>query len=70
VRSFVGGFGEVKDDGVLAGFQQWLTSQPQHRAISYFTWPSLLLHEVFPKRTRGSGRLREYLGSRPTSDGE
>jgi hypothetical protein len=53
VVSVVGGFGEAKDDGVLAGFQQWLTSQPQHRAISNFTWPSpLLLHEVFPERTR------------------
>jgi hypothetical protein len=105
VRSFVGGFGEAKDDGVLAGFQQWLTSQPQHRAISNFTWPSLLLHEVFPERTRVIKpswqedpatadpswplpspspvseddtkaiahlftRLREYLDSRPTSDGE
>jgi hypothetical protein len=52
VRSFVGGFGEAKDDGVLDGFQQWLSSQPQHRAIRNFTWPSLLLHEVFPGRTR------------------
>jgi hypothetical protein len=112
VRSFVGGFGEAKDDGVLAGFQQWLTNQPQHRAISNFTWPSLLLHEVFPERTRVIKpswqedpatadpswplpspspvseddlaypdddtkaiahlftRPREYLDSRPTSDGE
>lgn len=52
VRSFVGGLGEAKDDGVLVGFQQWLTSQPQHRAISNFTWPSLLLREVFPEHTR------------------
>jgi hypothetical protein len=52
VRSFVGGFGAAKDDGVIDGFQQWLSSQPQHRAIRNFTWPSLLLHEVFPERSR------------------
>jgi hypothetical protein len=52
VRSFVGGFGAAKNDGVLDGFQQWLSSQPQHRAISNFAWPSLVLHEVFPERDR------------------
>jgi hypothetical protein len=52
VRSFVEGFGAAKDDGVLPGFRQWLSSQPQHRAIGNFTWSSLLLHEVFPDRTR------------------
>ena len=52
VRSFVGGFGEAQDDDVLDGFQQWLSGQPQHRAISNFAWPSLLLHEVFPERDR------------------
>jgi hypothetical protein len=52
VRSFVEGFGAAKDDGVLGGFQQWLSSQPQHRAISDFVWSSLLLHEVFPERDR------------------
>jgi hypothetical protein len=50
VRSFVEGFGA--DDDVLHGFQQWLSSQPQHRAINNFAWPSLLLHEVFPERDR------------------
>jgi hypothetical protein len=52
VRSFVGGFGAAQDDGVLDGFQQWLSSQPQHRAITNSAWPSLLLHEVFPERDR------------------
>jgi len=52
VRSFVEGFGTAKDDDVLLGFQQWLSSQPQHRAIKNFAWPSLLLHEVFPERDR------------------
>src|SRR5215469_6906626 len=52
VRSFVGGFGEAMDDDVLSGFQQWLSSQPQHHAINNLVWPSLLLHEVFPERTR------------------
>jgi hypothetical protein len=52
VRSFVEGFGAAKDDDVLRGFQQWLSSQPQHREISNFAWPSLLLHEVFPERDR------------------
>jgi hypothetical protein len=52
VRSFVEGFGAAKDDDVLHGFQLWLTSQPQHRAINNFAWPSLLLHEVFPERDR------------------
>lgn len=50
VRSFVEGFGAAQDDDVLGGFQQWLSSQPQHRAINNFAWPSLLLHEVFPER--------------------
>lgn len=48
VRSFVGGFGAARDDDVLAGFQQWLSSQPQHRAIKNFAWFSLLLHEGVP----------------------
>jgi hypothetical protein len=52
VRSFIQGFGTAKDDGVLCGFQQWLSSQPQHEAISNFDWSSLLLHEVFPERDR------------------
>jgi hypothetical protein len=52
VRSFVEGFGAAKDDDVLHGFQQWLSSQPQHRAIRNFAWSSLLLHEVFPERDR------------------
>lgn len=52
VRSFVEGFGAAKDDDVLHGFQQWLSSQPQHRAINNFAWPSLLLHEVFPECDR------------------
>jgi hypothetical protein len=52
VRSFVGGFGAAKDDDVLDGFQQWLSSQPQHRAMRNFAWSSLLLHEVFPERNR------------------
>ncbi len=52
VRSFVEGFGEARDDDVLGGFQQWLSSQPRHRAISNFAWSSLLLHEVFPERDR------------------
>jgi hypothetical protein len=34
----------------LARRWQWLSSQPQHRAISNFAWWSLLLHEVFPER--------------------
>jgi hypothetical protein len=50
VRSFVGGFGAARDDGVLDGFQQWLSSQPQHQGISNVVWPSLVLHEVFPER--------------------
>jgi hypothetical protein len=52
VRSFVEGFGAAKNDDVLDGFQQWLSSQPQHHAICNFAWPSLLLHEVFPERDR------------------
>jgi hypothetical protein len=54
VRSFVEGFGAARDDDVLRGFQQWLSSQPQHRAIRNFAWFSLLLHEVFPERDRVS----------------
>src|ERR1700691_6206292 len=54
VRSFVGGFGAARDDDVLRGFQQWLSSQPQHDAIRNFAWYSLLLHEVFPERNRVS----------------
>lgn len=50
VRSFVEGFGAARDDGVLRGFQHWLSSQPQHRAIENYAWSSLLLHEVFPER--------------------
>ena len=46
VRSFVEGFGAARNDDVLHGFQQWLSSQPHHRAINNFAWPSLLLHEV------------------------
>jgi hypothetical protein len=52
VRSFVQGFGAAKGDDVLHQFQQWLSSQPQHRAIDNFAWPSLLLQEVFPERDR------------------
>lgn len=52
VCSFVEGFGAAKDDDVLDGFQQWLSRQPQHRAICNFAWRSLLLHEVFPERDR------------------
>jgi hypothetical protein len=52
VRSFVEGFAAAKDDDVLPGFQQWLSSQPQHRAMNNFTWCSLLLHEAFPGRVR------------------
>lgn len=52
VRSFVEGFGAARDDGVLAGFQQWLSGQPQHNAIRNFAWWCLLLHEVFPERDR------------------
>jgi hypothetical protein len=52
VRSFVQGFGTATDDDVLDGFQQWLSRQPQHRAIRNFAWSSLLLHEVFPERDR------------------
>jgi len=52
VRSFVGGFGTAKDDDVLDGFQQWLSSQHQHRAIGNYAWWSLLLHEAFPERDR------------------
>lgn len=48
VRSFVEGFGAAKGDDVLAGFQQWLSSQPQNRGIRNFDWSSLLLHELFP----------------------
>lgn len=50
VRSFIEGFAAARDDDVLHGFQQWLSSQPQHRAISNFAWPCLMLHEVFPER--------------------
>ncbi len=50
VRSFVEGFGAARDDDVLDGFQEWLSSQPQHRTINNFTWPCLVLHEVFPER--------------------
>jgi hypothetical protein len=52
VRSFVEGFGAAKDDDVLHGFQQWLSTQPQHGAIHNVAWPCLLLHEVFPERDR------------------
>jgi hypothetical protein len=52
VCSFVEGFGAAKNDDVLNGFQQWLSSQPRHRAICNFAWSSLLLHEVFPERDR------------------
>jgi hypothetical protein len=52
VRSFVEGFGAARNDDVLDRFQQWLSIQPQHRAIRNFAWPSLLLHEVFPERDR------------------
>jgi hypothetical protein len=52
VRSFVGGFGAARDDGVLDGFQRWLSGQPQHHAICNFAWFSLLLHEAFPERDR------------------
>jgi hypothetical protein len=52
VRSFVEGFGAAKADDVLQGFQQWLSSQPQHRGIQNYAWSSLLLHEVFPERDR------------------
>lgn len=51
-RSFVEGSGAARNDDVLGGFQQWLSSQPQHRAISNFVWSSLLLHEMFPERDR------------------
>jgi hypothetical protein len=54
VRSFVEGFGAARDDDVLDGFQHWLSSQPQHNAIRNYTWPSLLLHEVFPERDRAT----------------
>jgi hypothetical protein len=52
VRSYIEGFGAARGDGVLDGFQRWLKSQPQHRAISNYVWSCLLLHEVFPERTR------------------
>ena len=52
VRSFVEGLGAAKDDGVLHGFQQRLSCQPQHHAIGNFAWSSLLLPEVFPERDR------------------
>jgi hypothetical protein len=52
VRCFVAGFGEAMRDDVLPGFQRWLNGQPQHNAINNHTWPSLLLHEAFPHRTR------------------
>lgn len=50
VRSFVEGFGAAKDDDVLPGFQRWLSSQTQHRAIRNVAWPGFLLHELFPER--------------------
>jgi hypothetical protein len=50
VRSFVEGFGAAKDDDVLPAFQDWLSGQPQHRAIRNYAWSSLLLHELFPER--------------------
>jgi hypothetical protein len=50
VRSFVEGYGAARDDDVLHGFQQWLSSQPQNRAIRNYIWSSLLLHEAFPDR--------------------
>jgi hypothetical protein len=50
VRSFVEGFGAARDDDVLDGFQEWLSSQPQNRAIANYAWWSLLLHEAFPER--------------------
>lgn len=52
VRSFGEGFGAAKDDDVPRGFQQRLSSQPQHRAICNSAWPSLLLHKLFPERDR------------------
>jgi hypothetical protein len=56
VRSFVEGFGAARDDDVLYGFRRWLSGQPQHEAICNFSWPSLLLHEVFPERDRVTER--------------
>ena len=50
VRSFVQGFGAARDDGVLNGFQKWLSMQEQHHAIKNFAWSALILHEVFPER--------------------
>ena len=32
---------------VLDGFQQWLSSQPQHNAVKNYAWWSLVLREVF-----------------------
>lgn len=56
VRCFLEGFDAGFDDGrsgsVLGDFQQWLSDQDQHSAIKNYVWSSLLLHEVFPERTR------------------
>jgi hypothetical protein len=62
VRSFVEGFGAARDDHVLDGFQQWLSSQRQHRAFRNYAWWSLMLHEVFPERDRVTHRQEQLAG--------
>jgi hypothetical protein len=47
VRCFVEGFGAARGDEVLAGFQRWLSEQPQHHAVINYAWVSLVRREVF-----------------------
>lgn len=40
VRCFVEGFGAARRDGVLDGFQRWLSEQQQHSAVRNYAWGS------------------------------
>ena len=55
VRSFVEGFGYARDDDVLPGFQRWLGSQPQNRAIRNYSWPASCCMSCSASVTRRSG---------------
>jgi hypothetical protein len=81
VRCFVEGFGAGRGDDVLAGFQRWLSEQPQHNGVKNYAWWSLVLREVFSHGREDDlaypsedalviehlfSRLREFLGLETT----
>jgi hypothetical protein len=50
VRCFVQGFDVGRGEDVMAGFERWLSEQPQHHGVRNHAWWSLVLYEVLGYR--------------------